>query len=191
MGKGRLEAFSDGVIAIIITIMVLELKVPHGTGLDALWPLAPILGSYALSFIYVGIYWNNHHHLLQAVKSVDGRSLWANLHLLFWLSLIPFCSGWMGENHFAALPVGLYGVVLLMAGVAYYILSQTLIAHHGRDSALAQALGRDRKGLVSLVLYLVAIALAFFSSAAAFAVYVLVAAIWFIPDRRIEKRLKP
>jgi uncharacterized membrane protein len=190
MGKGRLEAFSDGVIAIIITIMVLELKVPHGTGLDALWPLAPILGSYALSFVYVGIYWNNHHHLLQATKSVDGRSLWANLHLLFWLSLIPFCSGWMGENHFETLPVALYGAVLFMAGVAYYILCRALIAHHGRDSALSIAIGRDRKGIVSLALYAVAIALAFFSTAAAFAVYVLVAGIWFIPDRRIEKGLK-
>ena len=190
MGKGRLEAFSDGVIAIIITIMVLELKVPHGTGLDALWPLAPILGSYALSFVFVGIYWNNHHHLLQATKSVDGRSLWANLHLLFWLSLIPFCSGWMGENHFETLPVALYGVVLFMAGIAYFMLSKALIAHHGRDSALALALGRDHKGIVSLALYVVAIVLAFFSSAAAFAVYVLVAVIWFIPDSRIEKRLR-
>jgi len=190
MGKGRLEAFSDGVIAIIITIMVLELKVPHGTGLDALWPLAPILGSYALSFVFVGIYWNNHHHLLQATKSVDGRSLWANLHLLFWLSLIPFCSGWMGENHFETLPVALYGVVLFMAGIAYFMLSKALIAHHGLDSALALALGRDRKGVVSLALYVVAIVLAFFSSAAAFAVYVLVAVIWFIPDSRIEKRLR-
>ncbi len=186
MGKGRLEAFSDGVIAIIITIMVLELKVPHGAGLDALAPLAPVLGSYALSFVYVGIYWNNHHHLLQATKSIDGRSLWANLHLLFWLSLIPFCSGWMGENHFETLPVALYGVVLFMAGVAYYILCRVLIAHHGQASALAQAIGRDRKGLASLVLYAIAIALAFVHTAAAFAVYVLVAAIWFIPDRRIE-----
>ena len=189
MGKGRLEAFSDGVIAIIITIMVLELKVPHSTGLDALWPLAPVLGSYALSFVYVGIYWNNHHHLLHAAKSIDGRSLWANLHLLFWLSLIPFCSGWMGENHFAALPVALYGVVLFLAGLAYYLLCRALIAHHGSASPLALAIGRDRKGLVSLVLYLVAIGLAFVHPLAAFAVYVLVAALWFIPDRRIEKHL--
>ena len=189
MGKGRLEAFSDGVIAIIITIMELELKVPHGTGLDALWPLAPILGSYALSFVFVGIYWNNHHHLLHVTKSIDGRSLWANLHFLFWLSLIPFCSGWMGENHFETLPVALYGVVLFMAGIAYFMLSKSLIAHHGRESALAIAIGRDRKGIVSLLLYLVAIGLAFVHSAAAFAVYVLVAAIWFIPDSRIEKRL--
>ena len=190
MGKGRLEAFSDGVIAIIITIMVLELKVPHDTGLDALWPLAPVLGSYALSFVFVGIYWNNHHHLLQAARSIDGRILWANLHLLFWLSLIPFCSGWMGENHFAQVPVALYGAVLLMCGVAYYILSRALIALHGRDSTLAVAIGRDRKGIVSLVLYVAAIILAFFSTAAALAIYVLVAAIWLIPDRRIEKVLR-
>ena len=190
MGKGRLEAFSDGVSAIIITIMVLELKVPHDTGLDALWPLAPVLGSYALSFVFVGIYWNNHHHLLQAARSIDGRILWANLHLLFWLSLIPFCSGWMGENHFAQVPVALYGLVLLMCGVAYYILSRALIALHGRDSTLAVAIGRDRKGIVSLVLYVAAIILAFFSTAAALAIYVLVAAIWLIPDRRIEKVLR-
>ena len=190
MGKGRLEAFSDGVIAIIITIMVLELKVPHDTGLDALWPLAPVLGSYALSFVFVGIYWNNHHHLLQAARSIDGRILWANLHLLFWLSLIPFCSGWMGENHFAQVPVALYGLVLLMCGVAYYILSRALIALHGRDSTLAVAIGGDRKGIVSLVLYVAAIILAFFSTASALAIYVLVAAIWLIPDRRIEKVLR-
>ena len=190
MGKGRLEAFSDGVIAIIITIMVLELKVPHSAGLDALLPLAPVLGSYVLSFVYVGIYWNNHHHLLQAARSVDGRSLWANLHLLFWLSLIPFCSGWMGENHFETLPVALYGAVLFMAGIAYYILSRALIAHHGPESALALAIGDDRKGKVSLVLYVAAVTLAFFSSAAAFAVYVLVAALWLIPDQRIEARLR-
>ena len=190
MGKGRLEAFSDGVIAIIITIMVLELKVPHDTGLDALWPLAPVLGSYALSFVFVGIYWNNHHHLLQAARSIDGRILWANLHLLFWLSLIPFCSGWMGENHFAQVPVALYGLVLLMCGVAYYLLSRALIALHGRDSTLAVAIGGDRKGIVSLVLYVAAIILAFFSTAAALAIYVLVAAIWLIPDRRIEKVLR-
>ena len=189
MGKSRIEAFSDGVIAIIITIMVLEMKVPHGSGMDVLWPLAPVLGSYALSFLYVGIYWNNHHHLLHAAKSIDGRSLWANLHLLFWLSLIPFCSGWMGENNFDTLPVALYGVVLLLAGVAYYVLCQSLIAHHGSDSALALAIGRDRKGMLSLVLYLFAIGLAFVHPAAAFAIYVLVAAIWVIPDRRIEKQL--
>ena len=190
MGKGRLEAFSDGVIAIIITIMVLELKVPHDTGLGALRPLAPVLGSYALSFVFVGIYWNNHHHLLQAARSIDGRILWANLHLLFWLSLIPFCSGWMGENHFAQVPVALYGLVLLMCGVAYYLLSRALIALHGRDSTLAVAIGGDRKGIVSLVLYVAAIILAFFSTAAALAIYVLVAAMWLIPDRRIEKVLR-
>ena len=189
MGKGRLEAFSDGVIAIIITIMVLELKVPHDTGLAALSPLAPILGSYALSFVFVGIYWNNHHHLLHATKSVDGRSLWANLHFLFWLSLIPFTSGWMGENHFQTLPVALYGADLFMCGIAYYLLSRALIAHHGRDSTLALALGSDRKGIVSLLLYTVAIPLAFFSAPAAMGLYVLVAVVWFIPDRRIERVL--
>ncbi len=189
MGTGRLEAFSDGVIAIIITIMVLELKVPHGTDLATLRPLLPTLGSYALSFVYVGIYWNNHHHLLQAAKSIDGRSLWANLHLLFWLSLIPFVSGWMGGNHFETLPVALYGVVLWMAGFAYFILSRSLIAHHGSDSALARAMGRDLKGIMSLVLYMAAIALAFFSTAAAIGLYVLVAIVWFVPDRRIERAL--
>ena len=191
MNKERLTAFSDGVIAVIITIMVLEMKVPLDSGLAALWLLAPAFGSYVLSFVYVGIYWNNHHHLLHAVRSIDGLILWANLHLLFWLSLIPFCSGWMGENHFETLPVALYGVVLFMCGIAYYILSRLLIAHDGRESNLAIALGRDRKGLVSLLLYIVAIPLAFFSAPAAFAVYVLVAAIWFIPDRRIESMLRP
>ena len=190
MTKERLTAFSDGVIAVIITIMVLEMKVPHGTELAALWPLAPVFGSYVLSFVYVGIYWNNHHHLLYAARSIDGRILWANLHLLFWLSLIPFCSGWMGENHFETLPVALYGAVLFMCGIAYYLLSQLLIAHHGRKSNLAIALGSDRKGIVSVLLYIVAIPLAFISAPAAFAVYVLVAAIWFIPDRRIERMLR-
>jgi uncharacterized membrane protein len=190
MTKERLTAFSDGVIAVIITIMVLEMKVPHGTGLAALWPLAPVFGSYVLSFVYVGIYWNNHHHLLYAARSIDGRILWANLHLLFWLSLIPFCSGWMGENHFETLPIALYGAVLFMCGIAYYLLSQLLIAHHGRKSNLAIALGSDRKGIVSVLLYIVAIPLAFISAPAAFAVYVLVAAIWFIPDRRIERMLR-
>ena len=190
MTKERLTAFSDGVIAVIITIMVLEMKVPHGTGLAALWPLGPVFGSYVLSFVYVGIYWNNHHHLLYAARSIDGRILWANLHLLFWLSLIPFCSGWMGENHFETLPVALYGAVLFMCGIAYYLLSQLLIAHHGRKSNLAIALGSDRKGIVSVLLYIVAIPLAFISAPAAFAVYVLVAAIWFIPDRRIERMLR-
>jgi len=190
MNKERLTAFSDGVIAVIITIMVLEMKAPHGSGLAALWPLTPVFGSYVLSFVYVGIYWNNHHHLLHAVRSINGRILWANLHLLFWLSLIPFCSAWMGENQFQTLPVAVYGVLLLMCGIAYYILSQLLIAHHCSESDLALALGGDRKGIVSVLLYIVAIPLAFFSPPAAFAVYVLVAAVWFIPDRRIEKGLK-
>lgn len=161
MGKNRLEAFSDGVIAIIITIMVLELKVPHSTEWHALAPLMPVLLSYVLSFIYVGIYWNNHHHLLHAARKVNGGILWANLHLLFWLSLIPFATGWMGENHAATLPVALYGVVLLMAGCAYFILARSLIAHHGKDSVLAIALDRDYKGQLSLLLYGFAIPLAF------------------------------
>ena len=189
MGKNRLEAFSDGVIAIIITIMVLELKVPHGTDFAALWPLAPVFGSYVMSFVYVGIYWNNHHHLLHAAGTVDGRILWANLHLLFWLSLIPFASGWMGENHFDTLPVALYGVLLFMCGTAYYILAQLMIAHDGRTSTLAVAVGADRKGLLSMVLYVVAIAVSFASTTAAIAIYAFVAAMWLIPDRRISKVL--
>ncbi|MEW5986987.1 MAG: TMEM175 family protein [Chloroflexota bacterium] len=189
MDKGRLEAFSDGVIAIIITIMVLELKAPEGADWVALRPLLPIFLSYVLSFVFLGIYWNNHHHLLQATRQVNGAVLWANLHLLFWLSLIPFVTGWMGENNFAARPVALYGVVLLLAGFAYNILSRVLIALHGRDSALAMAIGRDFKGKVSLVFYTVAIPLAFVNRWLAFALYVLVAIIWLIPDRRIEKTL--
>jgi uncharacterized membrane protein len=189
MGKGRLEAFSDGVIAIIITIMVLELKVPHGADPDALGPLLPVLLGYVLSFVFVGIYWNNHHHMLHAARTVNGPILWANLHLLFWLSLIPFVTGWMGENHFAATPVAAYGFVILMAGVAYYILARALIAHHGKDSALAIAIGRDVKGIASLVLYLVAIALSFASPWISLAIYVLVAIMWLIPDRRIERIL--
>ena len=189
MGKGRLEAFSDGVLAIIITIMVLELKVPHGDSWAALQPLIPVFFSYLLSFIYLGIYWNNHHHLLQAARHVSGSVLWANLHLLFWLSLIPFVTGWMGENHFAPLPVALYGGVLLFSAIAYYILSQSLIASHGKDSALAIALGRDFKGKVSLVIYAVAILLAFVNSWFAGSLYTLVALLWLIPDRRIEKTL--
>jgi uncharacterized membrane protein len=189
MGKGRLEAFSDGVIAIIITIMVLELKVPHGDDPAALRPLIPIFLSYVLSFVNVGIYWNNHHHLLQAVRHVNGRTLWANLHLLFWLSLFPFATAWMGENHFAALPVALYGVVLLLAAIAYFILTRTLISQHGKDSALATALGRDLKGKISVVIYAVAIPLAFVKPWFACALYVLVAVMWLIPDRRIEKTL--
>jgi len=189
MGKGRLEAFSDGVIAIIITIMVLEMRVPHEADVAALRPLIPVFLSYVLSFLYVGIYWNNHHHLLQAVRHINGQVLWANLHLLFWLSLIPFVTGWMGENHFAALPVALYGAVLLFAAIAYFILTRVLIACHGRDSALASALGRDFKGKVSVVIYAVAIPLAFVNSQVAGALYVLVAIMWLIPDRRIEKTL--
>jgi uncharacterized membrane protein len=189
MGKGRLEAFSDGVLAIIITIMVLELKVPHGDNLAALRPLIPVFLSYVLSFIYIGIYWNNHHHLWQAVRHVNGTILWANLHLLFWLSLIPFVTGWMGENHFAALPIALYGTVLLFSAIAYFILTVALIKHHGKDSTLAIALGRDFKGKITLVFYAVAIPLSFVSSWIAFGLYVLVAIIWLIPDRRIEKTL--
>jgi uncharacterized membrane protein len=189
MEKGRLEAFSDGVIAIIITIMVLEIKVPHGADLAALRPLIPVFLSYILSFLYVGIYWNNHHHLFQAVRYVNGRVLWANMHLLFWLSLFPFATGWMGENHFAAMPVSLYGAVLLLAASAYYILTRTLIEHHGKDSTLAIALGRDFKGKVSLAIYALAIPLCFVYSLAACGLYVLVAILWLIPDRRIERTL--
>jgi uncharacterized membrane protein len=189
VSKGRLEAFSDGVIAIIITIMVLELRVPHGTELEALVPLIPVFVSYLLSFVFIGIYWNNHHHLLQVIKHVDGRVLWANLHLLFWLSLVPFVTGWMGENEFAALPVALYGVILFMAGVAFFILAHTLIALHGKDSTIATALGSDVKGIASVVIYAVAIPLAFVNPWISFAIYVLVAILWFVPDRRIEKTL--
>ena len=189
MGKGRLEAFSDGVLAIIITIMVLELRVPEGADLAALRPLIPVFLSYVLSFVYIGIYWNNHHHLLQAVRRVNGPILWANLHLLFWLSLIPFVTSWLGENPFAPWPVALYGVPLLLAGVAYYILARTLIAHHGHDSPLALALGQDFKGKISVVIYAVAIPLAFVNTWFACALYVVVAIMWLIPDRRIEKIL--
>lgn len=189
MDKSRLEAFSDGVIAIIITIMVLELKVPHGTTLEAVMPLAPTFMSYALSFIYVGIYWNNHHHLFQAISEVDGRILWANLHLLFWLSLIPFVTGWIGENHVEAVPVACYGVVLLMCASAYSLLARVLIAHHGRQSPLAQAIGKDHKGLISILLYGVAIPLSLFHAWMGLVIYVSVAILWFIPDRRIETRL--
>ena len=189
MSKGRLEAFSDGVIAIIITIMVLELKIPHGDSLNVLHPLLPIFLSYVLSFVYIGIYWNNHHHLFQAVRQVNGRILLANMNLLFWLSLIPFVTGWMGENHFAAWPVALYGMVLLFAGIAYVILTRILIIHHGGESVLATAVGRDFKGKVSIGLYAVAIPLSFVNPWFAEMLYVLVAVMWFIPDRRIEKAL--
>jgi uncharacterized membrane protein len=186
MQKNRLEAFSDGVIAIIITIMVLEMKVPHGAGLAALRPLLPVFLSYVLSFIYIGIYWNNHHHLLHATQKINGPIMWANLHLLFWQSLIPFVTGWMGENHFAALPTALYGFVLLMCSIAYVILQGAIVSKQGRDSLLAGALGRDRKGKLSMVLYLIAIGLSFVNQWISDALYVLVAAMWFIPDRRLE-----
>lgn len=189
MRKGRMEAFSDGVLAIIITIMVLELAVPHEPDLAALLPLAPVFLSYVLSFVFLGIYWNNHHHLLQATENVDGRVLWANLHLLFWLSLIPFVTGWMGENRFAARPVALYGAVLLFAALAYFLLTRALLAIHGRDSVLATALGRDFKGKLSLVFYAVAIPLSFVAPWLALGLYVLVAIIWLVPDRRIEETL--
>jgi uncharacterized membrane protein len=189
MGKGRLEAFSDGVIAIIITIMVLEMKVPHGDGWTALRPIVPVFLSYVLSFINIAIYWNNHHHLFQAVRHVNGRILWANLHLLFWLSLFPFATGWMGENHFTATPVSLYGVVLFGAAIAFTILTRSLITRHGQDSTLATAIGRDFKGKISLASYAAAIPLSFINRWIACGLFVLVAVIWFIPDRRIEKTL--
>jgi uncharacterized membrane protein len=190
MTKGRLEAFSDGVLAIIITIMVLELRPPHGSTVPDLYPLIPILSSYILSFVMLGIYWNNHHHLLQAVRHVDGRVLWANLHLLFWLSLTPAVTAWMGETRFAAWPVAFYGMVMLGAGLAYFILTRALIALHGRDSVLATALGRDVKGKASVVIYAAAIPLAFVAPWLACALYVVVAVIWLVPDRRIEKTLE-
>lgn len=190
MTKTRLETFSDGVIAIIITIMVLELKVPHDASLAALTPLVPVLLSYVMSFVYLGIYWNNHHHLLHAVQHVDGRVLWANLHLLFWLSLIPFVTAWMGENHFGRAPVALYGIVLLAASIAYYILTRVLISLHGRDSTLATAVGRDFKGIVSTCTYIVAILLTLLVWPwLGFTLYILVAIMWLVPDRRIERRL--
>ena len=189
MTKGRLEAFSDGVIAILITIMVLELKVPHGTDFAALRPLLPVFLSYVLSFVYIGIYWNNHHHLLHATARVNGRILWANLHLLFWLSLVPFTTGWMGENHFASLPTAAYGAVLLLAGLAYLILQKAIIAEEGPGSRLAEALGRDWKGKLSFVCYAIAVPLAFVNEWISDAIYVAVALIWFVPDPRIEKRL--
>jgi len=190
MGKGRLEAFSDGVIAILITIMVLELRVPEGTDWHALRELAPTFLSYVLSFIFLGIYWNNHHHLWQAATQVNGSILWANLHLLFWLSLIPFVTGWMGEHGFAQLPVALYGVVLWMAGMAYYILTRTLITLHGRDSLIATALGNKVKETTSLAAYALAVVLSFVNTAFSLALYVFVAFIWLIPDRRIEKTIE-
>src|SRR5438445_11724778 len=189
MPKGRLEAFSDGVIAIIITIMVLEMKVPHGDRLQDLVPLLPVFLSYLLSFAYVGIYWNNHHHMLHTCFVVTGAMLWANLHLLFWLSLFPFATGWMGENHFAAAPSAVYGVVLLMAAVAYWILQQIIIASQGRDSLLKKAVGSDWKGKLSPLIYAIAIFAAFWSQWISQGLYVLVALVWLVPDRRIEKTL--
>jgi len=189
MKKGRLEAFSDGVIAIIITIMVLELHVPHGEHIEDLVPLLPVFFSYVLSFVYVGVYWNNHHHMIYAAKSINGAILWANLHLLFWLSLIPFATAWMGENHFSRWPVILYGAVLIMNGIAYTILCRLLIRQAGEGSTLALALGRDWKGKLSVVVYFLAIALAFINPWISFSLYVLVAMMWFIPDRRIERNL--
>jgi uncharacterized membrane protein len=187
MGKNRLEAFSDGVLAIVLTIMVLELKVPHGDAWDSLEKLVPTFCSYVLSFLYVAIYWNNHHHMLHTVTRVNGAMLWANMALLFWLSLVPFVTGWMGENHFAPRPVAAYGVVLLMAGAAYYALSQIIIKHHGKDSLLAAAVGSDLKGKVSVGLYVVAIGASFASRWVALAIYWAVAIMWLVPDRRIER----
>ncbi len=189
MHKGRLEAFSDGVLAIILTIMVLELKVPHGEDIEALRPLLPVFLSYVLSFVYIAIYWNNHHHLFQAVRRVSGPVLWANLHLLFWLSLLPFATAWVGENHFRSAPLALYGVVLLMAGISYFILTQALLAQQDKDSVLAHAIGRDLKGKLSVVAYVVAVPLAFFEPWMAGVIYVGIALVWTIPDRRIEKSL--
>jgi len=189
LGKNRLEAFSDGVIAIIITIMVLELKVPHEADFKALIPLWPILMSYVLSFIYVGIYWNNHHHMLHAVEEVSGSILWANLHLLFWLSLIPFVTAWMGENHFETAPTVAYGIVLFMCALAYSLLVRKLIQHHDKNARLAEAIGDDRKGKISIVLYLVGVAASWFAAWLGFLVYVGVAIMWLIPDRRIEKKV--
>lgn len=190
MGKGRLEAFSDGVLAIIITIMVLELKVPHGDDLNSLKPLVPVFLSYILSFVYLGIYWNNHHHMLQAVKEIDGYSLWANLYLLFWLSLVPFVTAWMGENHFTRMPVAIYGVVLLMAAIAFSILSKTFTRNQDKNKKLAMAIGKDLKGKASMLIYAIGIAVAFINQAASLVLYALVALMWFIPDTRIERSLK-
>ena len=189
MNKGRLEAFSDGVIAILITIMVLELKVPHGADWENMRPLLPVFLSYVLSFIYIGIYWNNHHHLLQATKQINGKILWANLHLLFWLSLIPFVTGWMGENHFAPLPTAVYGIILLAAAIAYYILQNLIIAEQGESSRLGAAIGNDIKGKISPLFYIAAIGLAFVNHWISSALYVLVALMWLIPDRRIESKI--
>lgn len=190
MGKGRLEAFSDGVLAIIITIMVLELKIPHGNTPEDLKPLLPVFISYVLSFVYIGIYWNNHHHLMHVVHKVSGSVLWSNIHLLFWLSMVPFATAWMGENHFSKWPVILYGFILMMAGVSYYILAHSLTSIHGKDSVLSTAIGKDKKGIASVVLYIIGIACSFIHPWIGFSFYVIVAIIWFIPDRRIEKKIE-
>jgi uncharacterized membrane protein len=188
MTKTRLEAFSDGVIAILITIMVLELKIPHGDGFDSISPLWPVFVSYILSFVNLGIYWNNHHHMLQATKSIDGRVMWANLNLLFWLSLFPFVTGWMGENHFASLPTAVYGAVMVCAGFSYTLLQTMIVRHHGgENSKLKQAIGRDFKGKASIVLYVIAIGVAFLDRWISFAIYAAVSAMWLVPDRRIER----
>ena len=189
MAKGRLEAFSDGVIAVLITIMVLELKVPHGTGWDTVQPLMPAVLTYVLSFVFLGIYWNNHHHMFHTVDRVNGAILWANNHLLFWLSLVPFTTGWMGENHFAPLPTAVYGAVLLMSGLAFLILEKTIIRHQGAHSRLRAAVGKDVKGKLSAALYILAIPLAFVHQMISDAIYVAVALMWLIPDRRIESSL--
>jgi uncharacterized membrane protein len=190
MSKSRLEAFSDGVIAILITLMILELKVPHTADLDALRPILPVFLTYVLSYVFLAIYWNNHHHMLHAASRINGRILWANQHLLFWLSLVPFVTAWMGENHFASVPTAVYGVVLLGAAVAYTILMRQIIAEDGKDSKLARAVGQDRKGKLSLLCYAVAIPMAFVHEAVSDALYVLVALIWLVPDKRIESRVK-
>ena len=190
MVKGRLEAFSDGVLAIIITIMVLEMKVPHGDDLKALQPMLPLFMSYVLSFVNIAIYWNNHHHMMHAVQKVSGTVLWMNIHLLFWLSLFPFATAWMGENQFSTWPVALYGFIAMMAGVAYYFLAHCLADIHGKDSTLAKALGKDRKGIISVIFYILGIGFSFINSWLGFSMYVLVAGIWFIPDRRIEKKME-
>ena len=189
MGKTRLEAFSDGVLAIILTIMVLEMKVPHGVTLEALQPLWGVFLSYVLSFLYIGIYWNNHHHLMHTVQTVTAGTLWANLHLLFWLSLIPFATGWMGENHFAPIPTAVYGGLLLMSGLAYAVLVQVIIGAQGKDSLLRKAVGRDRKGYISVAIYMAAVAVACVAPWIAGALYALVAFLWLVPDRRIERVL--
>ncbi|HXJ90843.1 MAG TPA: TMEM175 family protein [Candidatus Binatia bacterium] len=189
MNKGRLEAFSDGVLAVVITVMVLEMKSPRGTSLAALKPVIPVLLTYVLSFVYIGIYWNNHHHLLHATQRVNGLTLWANLHLLFWLSLVPFTTAWMGENHFDSWPIAVYGIVLLLAGVAYFILTRALIKLHGQGSTLATSIGRDRKGKTSIAIYAAAVPLAFLKPWIAAVCYVAVALMWLLPDQRIEKRI--